>query len=74
MGSAWTPGGHELVSNAAWSGDGGSITGRVAEFETEVAMTSLCATAGAIGGAVAGEIVGGDLAVSSLGPLAQLLG
>ena len=74
LGAAWTPGCHELVSNAAWSGDQTSLIGRVAEYGTEMAVTSLVATAGAIGGASAGEIIRGDRAASSLGPLAMLFG
>ena len=41
---------------------------------TEMAVTAVCATAGAIGGAAAGELIGGDLAVNNLGTFAQPLG
>ena len=37
-------------------------------------MTTVCATAGAVGGASAGELFGGDLAISAIGPIAQPLG
>ena len=47
-----------------------STTGNLAETGLELAVTSVTAAAGAIGGASAGELIGGDLAVSSLGPVA----
>ena len=50
------------------------MVGQIASFGADVAVTSVCAAAGAIGGASAGENIGGYLAVSSLGPVALPLG
>ena len=51
-----------------------STTGYLAEAGMKIAVTSLTADAGAIGGASAGELLGGDLAVSNIGPIAEPLG
>ena len=51
-----------------------SLVGHAANYGAEALVTGICATAGAIGGSAAGEIVGGDMAVNNLGPLALPLG
>ena len=52
-------------------GDAGPSLG---EALMEGGVTAVCATAGAIGGAIAGEMLGGDLATSHVGPMAAPLG
>ena len=50
-----------------------SLISRAAGAGTEIVATCVCAAAGAIGEAPAGELLGGDLALSVLGPIGQLL-
>ena len=47
-----------------------SLASQAVEVGKEVLVTIVCAAAGAVGGASAGENIGGDMALSSLGPLA----
>ena len=51
-----------------------TLASQAVEVGKEVLVITICATAGAIGGASAGENIGGDMALSSLGPLAVPLG
>ena len=46
----------------------------LSESLMEGCVTAVCATAGAIGGAIAGEVVGGDLAAAHIGSVAAPLG
>ena len=51
-----------------------SLAGYAADIRAEVAVTSVCAAAGAYGGAAASELIGCDVAVSCIGPVAEPLG
>ena len=51
-----------------------SLLRRSAEFGEEAAVTAITTTAGALGGAALGEIVGGDFAVSHVGSIAEPIG
>ena len=67
------------MSNEAWQRSlsvtpSQSLVGQAANLGADVAVTSICAAAGAIGGASAGEVLGGDLAISAIGPIAEPLG
>ena len=68
--SAWLP---SPIPLATWTPTL-FTTGYPAEAGMELAVTSLTAAAGAIGGASAGELLGGDLAVSNIVPIAEPLG
>ena len=50
------------------------MVGAAIEQGKELAVTAMVMTAGAYGGAIAGEMLGGDLAVTHLGPFAEPLG
>ena len=69
-----------LVSNDAWQQQSvemllpPSLLERSAQAGADAVVASSMLAAGAIGGAAAGETIGGDLALSSLGPVAQPLG
>jgi len=78
-------GGPALLSNQAWSAQhrsyvthdaspSTSLAGYAAEVGTEIAVTSMAAAVDAVGGASAGELMGGDFAVGLLGPVAEPLG
>ena len=51
-----------------------SLASQAAEVGAHVWVTTICAAAGAVGGASAGEIIGGDLALNSIGPMALPFG
>ena len=52
----------------------GVAVGHIFGAGGEIAVTAVCAVADAYGGASAGEMLGGDLAVTHLGPFVEPLG
>ena len=78
-GAALESRGRDFISNEAWQRSlpvthSQSLVGQAAGFGADVAVTSICVAAGALGGASAGENLGGDMAVSAIGPVAEPLG
>ena len=65
------PGSRSARPNATASA---SLVSFVAETSEDVAVTTACAVKGAYGGALAGEMLGGDLALQHLGPIAEPFG
>ena len=51
-----------------------TVLGQIAAVGTDIADASIAVAVGTIGGASAGENIGGDMATSALGPIAQPFG